>query len=105
MPERPAVVVYCAQPCLREILAGLEEEGVPARVELRDDMDATTLAFLAAQESALDVGIGADTSGAVCVHHAKLPPSCPALLAPAAQARRLGHNAARLVTRIPFKTP
>ncbi|KAA9159774.1 hypothetical protein FPZ12_019275 [Amycolatopsis acidicola] len=105
MPVPPTVVVYSAfSPCLREILAGLEEEGVPAEVSSYPGGDAVVLAFAAALASPLDVGIGVGDTGTVCVHHAKLPQDEPALTGPAGEARRLGHNAARLVTRIPLKT-
>jgi len=98
----PAAVVD--SPLVREILAGLEEEGVPVGVATTDEAGpAITLAHAAARSSALDVGVGVDTTGTVCVHHAKLPPESAAVSGTAAQARVLGHNAARLVTGIPFK--
>ncbi|HEX8780808.1 MAG TPA: glycerol dehydratase reactivase beta/small subunit family protein [Nocardioides sp.] len=90
-------------PCLREIGAGLEEEGVPCRTETAAEGSAPELAFAAALASALDVGVGVDAEGSVCVHHAKLPPDAPALAGPASSARAMGQNAARLVTGIPLK--
>ena len=116
--NRPAVMVfYHPDPgnrdCLREINAGMEEEGVPCRTESvpcrAEDGDATDggaareLAFAAAQASNLDVGVGVDALGHICVHHAKLPPDAPAVAGPAPSARTMGHNAARLVVGIPFK--
>jgi hypothetical protein len=104
---RPAVVVLhqvCPDSgCLRELTAGMEEEGVPFRVEEAEAGGAAELAYAAAHASTLDVGIGVDTAGHICVHHAKLPPDAPALTGPPRHARSLGHNAARLVTGIPFK--
>ncbi|MFF5987356.1 glycerol dehydratase reactivase beta/small subunit family protein [Prauserella flavalba] len=102
----PSVVVRCAgdTAVLRDLRAGLEEEGVPVRVEDGGSGDAVALAFGAAQASSLDVGIGVAAGGAVCVHHAKRPPDSPALTGTARDARLLGHNAARLVTGIPVKT-
>jgi Dehydratase medium subunit len=115
---RPAVVVLhqvCpdSRCCLRELTAGLEEEGVPFRVEEAEAAGAAEaeaeaggaaeLAHAAAHASTLDVGIGVDAAGHICVHHAKLPPDAPALTGPPRHARSLGHNAARLVTGIPFK--
>jgi hypothetical protein len=105
---RPAVVVlYRPDPgdqCrLRDITAGLEEEGVPFRVDASPAGSAAELAHFAAQASTLGVGVGMDAAGDICVHHAKLPPDSPALTGPAERARRLGHNAARLVTGVPFK--
>lgn len=105
---RPAVVVLhqvCPDSCLRELTAGMEEEGVPFRVEEAEAAagGAAELAHAAAHASTLDVGIGVDAAGHICVHHAKLPPDAPALNGPPRHARSLGHNAARLVTGIPFK--
>ncbi|MBK1783315.1 glycerol dehydratase reactivase beta/small subunit family protein [Prauserella cavernicola] len=106
----PAIVVRCAEDAaavLRDVLAGVEEEGVPVRVELvpgGDARDAATLAFAAARASSLDVGVGIDREGAGCVQHAKRPEDRPALTGPRERARLLGHNAARLVTGIPVKT-
>lgn len=105
---RPAVVVYCADSvqsttCVRQIDAGLEEEGIPSRIEYVQDANATELAFAAANASNLDVGVGVDVTGRICIHHAKLPADRPALVGYEAAARDLGHNAARLVSRIPFK--
>jgi hypothetical protein len=89
--------------CLREIGAGMEEEGVPYRTETVSEGRACELAFAAALASSLDVGVGVDGEGNICVHHAKLPPDAPALAGPASSGRVMGHNAARLVTGIPFK--
>jgi propanediol dehydratase-reactivating factor small subunit len=105
---RPAVVVRylpgeANRASLREVAAGLEEEGVPWRLQQGGEGSAPDLAFDAARASALSVGLGVDAEGAVCVHHAKLPAARPVATGPAGQARVLGHNAARLVTGIPFK--
>ena len=67
------------------------------------DGGARELAFAAAQASNLDVGVGVDATGYICVHHAKLSPDAPAVAGPASSARTMGHNAARLVVGIPFK--
>ncbi|MDP9848752.1 glycerol dehydratase reactivase beta/small subunit family protein [Streptosporangium lutulentum] len=108
--DRPAVtVLHRPDPgtrrLLREITAGMEEEGVPYRVEEAADGGdgARELALAAAQASTLDVGIGVDAAGYICVHHAKLPPDAPAAAGPPSSARTMGHNAARLVVGIPFK--
>ena len=104
----PAVVVLHARvasvgACLREIDAGMEEEGVPFRMAQSDLATAQELAHAAALASNLDVGVGVDAAGTICVHHAKLPLEAPALTGAADSARTLGHNAARLVSGIPFK--
>lgn len=88
-------------PVLREICAGLEEEGVPFEVCRCDPAPAVALAFAAAGRSPLDVGIGLDASGAIAVHHAKLPEDQPVLLT-TTEPRHAGHDAARVVTRTPL---
>jgi phosphoribosylcarboxyaminoimidazole (NCAIR) mutase len=105
---RPAVVVrYVSartnQASLREVIAGLEEEGVPWRLEPAGEGTTAELAFGAARASTLGVGLGVDAEGAVSVHHAKLPAARPVATGSVGQARVLGHNAARLVVGIPFK--
>ncbi|WP_037322914.1 glycerol dehydratase reactivase beta/small subunit family protein [Amycolatopsis thermoflava] len=100
----PAVVLRCLDaksPVLREIRAGLEEEGVPLVVEEVSGGDALVLGYAAACLSSLDVGIG--VADEVCVHHAKRPAGSPALTGPLSRARVLGHNAARMVVGIPLK--
>ncbi|GAA5049155.1 hypothetical protein HNP84_004334 [Thermocatellispora tengchongensis] len=106
--ERPEVLVRrsarAARPdVLHALAAGLEEEGVPFRVEEARGGAAYELAHAAALASRLRVGIGVDADGRVCVHHAQLPLSAPVAAGPPESARLLGHNAARLVTGIPLK--
>jgi len=108
-PERPAILVLSAAagPVEDEVLAGMEEEGVPSVVERpRHDADAITLARTAAARSSLSVGVGIDADGRVCVQHDKLPDPLPELYSPGpaepATARSLGHDAARIVVGIPL---
>lgn len=105
---RPAVVVFCALDpgdwaAARELDAGMEEEGIPARIVAVPDAPTVELAHAAAQASNLDVGIGVDREGNISVHHAKLPPETAALNGTGSAARLMGHNAARLVNGTPFK--
>lgn len=103
--ERPVVVISYAgeSEALRDVRAGLEEEGVPARAEPAEAGEVVALAHEAARRSPLDVGVGLTADGSVCVHHAKLAPETPALTGNRASARVCGHNAARLVVGIPLK--
>ncbi len=121
-PEPPTVVVLLGpgtgaeSATLREVLAGLEEEAVPAAVETARPAvgDAAggpgclALAERAAERSSLEVGVGIAADGA-CLTHRGLPDGSPLEQAdapvPAARARRIGHDAARLVTGIPLKRP
>jgi hypothetical protein len=109
--ERPAVLVYrqrgAPPAALREVCAGVEEEGVPAEVvDAPDGLTATALAHAAAQASRLEVGIGVDTAGATAVHHGKLPlENPPATAGPDAAApdrRRIGRVGARVVKHLPL---
>lgn len=107
-PDRPVIVVLTAGGAVeREVLAGIEEEGVPYSV-LTTDSDATAsdLARQAALRSPLRVGVGIDGRGDVCVHHDQLADPLPELSSGAADAelaRLLGHNAARIVVGLPLK--
>ncbi|MCV7227368.1 glycerol dehydratase reactivase beta/small subunit family protein [Mycolicibacterium komossense] len=110
-PDKPAILVLSsgAGAIENEVLAGIEEEGVPCVVERpRGDGDADTLGRLAAGRSSLSVGVGIDDRGRVSVQHQKLAQSPPGLSTaePAERkvARMLGHNAARIVVGIPLRT-
>ena len=105
---RPQVVVAAdpgsAPTALREVRAGLEEEGVPHRLLTRPG-GAAALAALAAGASELAVGLGLDADEVV-VTHARLPPGAPLLRVPVAAGplalRTAGQDAARLVTTRPL---
>jgi hypothetical protein len=105
--ETPRVLVLAAGPeaLLREICAGIEEEGVPFEVLRADSGTAGNLAEEAARRSPLEVGVGLDRSGVISVHHSKLPAGKPVSRNenPTRQAaRRAGHDAARIVTGVPL---
>ena len=109
-PEKPAILVLSAADSAIEIevLAGIEEEGVPYVLEpTTGDQSAVDLARRAAERSSLEVGVGADRTGRVAIMHAKLPESVAGLFseAPATPvvARVAGHNAARIVVGIPLR--
>lgn len=104
----PAVFVHVAAgdgTALREVRAGLEEEGVPCRV-IAAAGDAVANAYSAACASPVSVGVGLDADSA-CLHLPQLPPDQPLLSLPAVHVperlRALGHNAARLVKGAPLK--
>lgn len=94
---------------MREVLAGIEEEGVPAAAPPVDGADrgvsAADLAQRAAMLSPLQVGVGIGAPGDIRVCHAKLGQpvfGLPAGSSPSA-ARTMGHNAARIVAGLPLK--
>jgi len=109
--ERPLVMLMCSaagvpEALRREILLGMEEEGVPVLVQ-EGEGEASDLAFEAARLSPLEVGIGLDAQGKAVLQHRKLRRHQPLLranLAPGPEtARQLGLNAARLVKGLPLK--
>jgi hypothetical protein len=110
--ERPAVLVYRQRgtppAVLREVCAGVEEEGVPAEVvDAPDGMTAVALAHAAARASRLEVGIGVDAAGATAVHHGQLPLDCPPATGGAdatpPDRRRIGRIGARVVKDLPLE--
>lgn len=110
-PEKPAILVLSdgERHLENELLAGIEEEGVPSLVErVSGGDDALSLAVTAAGRSSLGVGVGIDATGQVCVQHDKLPqPLAELICAPGAEpavVRVLGHNAARMVVGVPLRS-
>lgn len=107
------VVLSAGGPLEREVVAGIEEEGVPSAVQavpggdIESALCATDLAVSAAQRSTLQVGVGVGEAGDVCVHHARLAEPLADLTSGSATgretARALGHNAARIVVGLPLK--
>lgn len=92
---------------LRELLLGVEEEGVPITLNRLAEANPLTLAHEAAIESVLDVGIGV-SFGYVVVTTEKLSEEQPYMAHYLNQDqetdRLIGGNAARLVKRMPLKT-
>ncbi|MGU3502949.1 glycerol dehydratase reactivase beta/small subunit family protein [Mycobacterium sp. C31M] len=108
-PARPAIIVFSggADQVVREVLAGIEEEGVPREAHIvTDPAGAAELAIRAAGQSPLQVGVGIGAAGEVSVCHAKLEQPVFELTAGAAPIlmRTLGHNAARMVAGLPLRT-
>ena len=115
-PDRPAIHVSLA-PEVDEsfygwISVGAEEEGIPCRLEpadeVEDETDVAALAYAAAQNSRLDVGVSV-ASGQIAVHERHMPAERPVVVDEvdedrAKQAcRRAGSNAARLVIGTPLR--
>lgn len=92
---------------IREIVLGIEEEGLPYSVEAKDQYDtAKELAYKAAEASHLGVGIGI-TDKQIAIHTNKLkedqPLFCVRMTDDEEVLRAMGANAARLIKRMPFK--
>lgn len=99
-------------PTIEYIEYGIEEEGVPWRTQSANDESglseetATEIAYQAASNSRLKIGIGIASDAAHTLHHARLPAEKPVLsmqITANSQARTIGTNAARLAKRRPLK--
>ena len=107
--EIPRVHVYCLDDVepewLRHVEHGLEEEGVSWVVLSGFADEAVAVAYEAALDSALKIGVSVSESRLV-VHHKQLPDEQPLFDVAdvtAANARNLGSNSARLAKGIPLK--
>ncbi|MDD7268167.1 MAG: glycerol dehydratase reactivase beta/small subunit family protein [Lachnospiraceae bacterium] len=107
--NKPTVKIYIVSiydDLLKEICAGIEEEGVLYEVVHQTDARVSELAYQAAHDSIVAVGIGI-VHREVAMHLEQCAKGTDAfcLLSPTAdQCRRLGANAARAVKRKPFKS-
>ncbi|KZL90670.1 glycerol dehydratase reactivase beta/small subunit family protein [Clostridium magnum] len=97
------------EPFLKEILAGIEEEGIPYNVKNINFNESTILreVYTAAQESRMGIAIGV-IEGRLVLHFNKLKEEKPLVdikldLYEKEKARIVGCNAARLYKIMPFK--
>lgn len=106
--NKPSILIYekDADPIiLKEICAGIEEEGVLFDIFNKEDMDLESLCFYSGNDSILGSGIG--------IYGTKVALSIRSLLKgeyvyylehpTRHQSRNLGANGARAVKRMPFK--
>ncbi len=109
--ERPTIYVILAGDveagAYSWVQIGAEEEGVPCQHAIGIGQDAVPLAYMAAQQSRLGVGVGV-TRDCVALHEAHMPPDRPVMtLATDGHAirvcRLIGGNAGRMVKRMPFR--
>ena len=114
--KKPTIVIYtCAadEQLLRQVCAGIEEEGVLYEIATKPCGGAQGLSLLACSASMLGVGIGMN-GGAMALHIKGMNVSRGSdevtswfeYDAPdAAAARRLGTNAARVIKKSPLCLP
>ncbi len=111
LSDKPCVMIYAFphpdyERKIREVKAGMEEEGIPYSIVASKTGAAVPMAYQGACESKLGVGIGISAES-LCIHYAKLPCDQPLFVLPgpgrAVEWRCFGYNAARLVKGIPFK--
>lgn len=90
----------------RELMLGIEEEGIPFEIHGMEGNDAVSLGYQASLESNLGVGLGI-SKDSIVLHYNKLDEDCPiynvSLKSSLEKIRSLGSNAARLVIRMPFR--
>lgn len=106
--KKPSIFIYTshADPdFLREICAGIEEEGVFYEIFPRDDANPDTLAFEAARDSMLGSGIGIrNVDAALQMRGIAKGKNVEAYHMPTyEQCRKLGSNSARAIKKMPFK--
>lgn len=106
--NKPSIFIYTNEPdsdYLREICAGIEEEGVLYEVHEKENMELDELAYEAANESMLGSGIGIRGRRAAMQMRRLLKGqnvfevNYPSFL----QCRNLGANSARAIKKMPFK--
>lgn len=106
--KRPVIKVFVTKKgeCfLKEVLAGVEEEGVLYEVEISEYGYSMDLATRAATESLLETGIGIDEE-LVSITISKLPKNRVVQSYSSlnnAELRLAGSNAARIIKGMPFK--
>jgi len=111
--QKPCILIFAPesfayQAMLDQVKLGVEEEGVPCRVELLAPGTATSAddyGNVAASASRLDVGVGFDNHGRAALNVGLMKKPLFYLEAGSAPAdlRDLGCNAARLVKGMPLK--
>jgi hypothetical protein len=105
--NKPTILIYGVSPnstILKEIAAGIEEEGVLYDIVYQNNMSLDSLCFESSNTSVLGAGIGIyGTHIALSLRLLEKGTYLFELKQPSgSQARKLGSNAARAVKRIPF---
>ncbi|MBC6174074.1 glycerol dehydratase [Listeria welshimeri] len=110
--SKPAIYFHAdteANPeCIKQVLFGIEEEGIPCELEIMPLKEEVQAAFRASASSPLLVGITLKNDHLV-IHYRNLPPDQPLFseyrfcAATLEKQRNMGMNAARLVKGVPFK--
>ena len=106
--KKPTILIYTARPdagLLRQVCAGIEEEGVLYDVVPALAGEATVLAAAASEASVLGSGV-AVCDRTVALHIKGMERGTAMLLYPNAtdgQARDAGANSARVIKKLPFK--
>ena len=105
--KRPSIFIYANNPdkdCLRQLCAGIEEEGVHYEVYEKDYADVDTLAHVAASDSMLGSGIGiCRNSVALQIKGIAKGKNVEFYEIPTlTECRKLGSNSARVIMTMPL---
>lgn len=106
--KKPAIFIYTNQPdraVLKEICAGMEEEGIFFEVFEQKETELSRLAHQAAQDSMLGSGVGICGMDAAFSMRGLPPKRCVQICENGSreQLRRLGANSARAIKRQPLR--
>ena len=106
--KKPSIFIYTYQPdpvILREICAGMEEEGVFYEINEQQESDFHILAWQAANDSMLGSGIGlSGQNAALQMRGIEKGHNIESYRTPTKeQCRKLGANSARVIKKLPFK--
>ncbi len=106
--NKPSILIYTYQPdedFLREICAGIEEEGLLYEITEKQTDNIDELAYLAAADSMLGSGIGImKQTAAMQMAHIPMGKNVFQYYMPTyPQCRMLGANSARAVKKVMFK--
>lgn len=106
--NKPSIFIYAHNPdeeCLREVCAGIEEEGVFYEVFERDYADLDTLAHIAANDSMMGSGVGiCNNSVAMQMKGIQKGKNVQQFDIPTLEdCRRIGSNSARIIKKMPLK--
>ena len=107
--KKPSIFIYTNKPntdALKEVCAGIEEEGVFFEIFERDAADLSTLAFEAANDSMMGAGIGIrQTSMALQMKGLPKGKNIENYQTPTLEeCRKIGANSARAIKKMAFKS-
>lgn len=108
--NKPSIYIFCNKneennSLINQIGYGIEEEGIPFKIFFKKEKSPYKLAYNAAQESKLGIGIGVNNEQ-VLLQMKKLKEKEPVFnitVKDLEAAKLMGINAARLEKKIPFK--
>lgn len=106
--NKPSIFIYAHNPdkdCLREVCAGIEEEGVFYEIFEKNSSDVSQLAYDAANESMMGSGIGVSGDTVALMMKGVVKGNNVEFYRKASpeECRRIGANSARIIKKMPLK--